>query len=145
MLFRTKYADLYSKRDNQEVMGDINVTPFIDVMLVLLVIFMISAPLLVGGVNINLPENSKAQAVDSQNPFSLTITKKGAIYHEDVKIPFSKIKKFLKNNILSKNTKIYIKGDRDISYGGVMKLIAEINEAGYKKVSLITDNSVKRN
>ena len=144
MLFRsTKYAKLYDARSTDEVMSNINVTPFIDVMLVLLVVFMISAPLLVNGVNINLPENGAAPVVDAKNPFALTITNQGKIFYDDRMIPFSQIKSFVKENVLSQNTRIYIRGDKDLSYGMVMKLIAEINKAGYGRVSLVTDNEAK--
>jgi len=140
MIFKTKYAALYERKSRNEVMGSINVTPFIDVMLVLLVVFMISAPLLVNGVNVNLPENAAAPAIDSQTPFTLTVNSNGAIYYEERKIPFSGIKKFVRENVLSKNTRIYIRGDKSISYGKVMKIIAEVNAAGYKKVSLVTES-----
>lgn len=143
MLFRTKYAQLYDHRPPQEVMDTINVTPFIDVMLVLLIVFMISTPLLVNGVDVNLPQNASAPAVDSPNPFTLTITKKGEIYYENSQIPFSKVRSFIKENLLSQNSKIYLRGDQDVSYGIIMKLIAEINSAGYRKVSLVTDNEAK--
>ena len=140
MLFRTKYARLYDHRSKEEVMSTINVTPFIDVMLVLLVVFMISAPLLVSGVNVNLPENSAAPVVDSQNPFTLTVTKSGKVYYEEEQIPIEKIKIFIKENLLSRSSRIYIRGDRNISYGVIMKVIAQINDAGYRKVSLVTDS-----
>ena len=143
MLFRTKYAKLYEARHSQDVMGEINVTPFIDVMLVLLVVFMISAPLLVNGVNINLPENSSAPAIDIDNPFTLTITDKGEVFYDEKEIDFKNIKSFVKENILSQNTRIYSRGDQGLGYGMIMRLIAEINSAGYRKVSLVTDNEAE--
>ena len=82
MIFKTKYSNLYSNRKKTSVMSDINVTPFVDVMLVLLVVFMISAPLLVHGVNVNLPKNSEAPAIDSSDPFTLTVNKKGKIFYK---------------------------------------------------------------
>lgn len=122
-------------------MSDINVTPFVDVMLVLLVIFMISAPLLVNGVKVNLPKNSSAPIVESNNPFSLTINNQGEIFYQKEQIPVEEIEGFLRGHLLSLNTKIYIRGDKDISYGVVMSVIAEINRAGYSKVSLVTNSS----
>ncbi|MBT4922000.1 MAG: ExbD/TolR family protein [Rickettsiales bacterium] len=119
-------------------MSDINVTPFVDVMLVLLVIFMISAPLLVHGVNVNLPKNSEAPAIDSNDPFTLTVNNKGQIFYQKKRVAFNNLHSFLKDNALSLNTKIYIKGDKKISYGEVMRVIAEINGAGYSKVALVT-------
>ena len=140
MIFKTKYSASYDRKPSNEVMGNINVTPFIDVMLVLLVVFMISAPLLVNGVNINLPQNSAAPAIDSQTPFTLTVTKEGKIFYDKEQIALSRLKSFVRKNILSQNTRIYIRGDKNISYGRVMKIIAEINSAGYKKVSLVTES-----
>ncbi|MBT4989054.1 MAG: protein TolR [Rickettsiales bacterium] len=119
-------------------MSDINVTPFVDVMLVLLVVFMISAPLLVHGVNVNLPKNSQAPAIDSNDPFTLTVNNKGKIFYKKKSVSLKKLHSFLKDNALSLNTKIYVKGDKKISYGQVMRVIAEINRAGYSKVALVT-------
>ena len=138
MIFKTKYSNLYSSRKTRNMMSEINVTPFVDVMLVLLVVFMISAPLLVHGINVNLPKNTESKAVDSTDPFTLTIDTKGNIYHNKQKIKLNKIVQYLKDNALSLNTKIFVKGDKKISYGAVMRLIAEINKAGYSKVALIT-------
>ncbi|MBL6785426.1 MAG: ExbD/TolR family protein [Rickettsiales bacterium] len=138
MIFKTKYSNLYSGRKTRKVMSEINVTPFVDVMLVLLVIFMISAPLLVHGVNVNLPKNSKAPPIDSSDPFTLTVTEQGKIFYKKKQISFNKLKSFLKDNALSLNTKIYVKGDKKISYGEVMRVIAEVNKAGYSKVALVT-------
>jgi biopolymer transport protein TolR len=138
MIFKTKYANLYSGRKARAVMSDINVTPFVDVMLVLLVVFMISAPLLVHGVNVNLPKNSQAPAIDSNDPFTLTVNNKGKIFYKKKSVSLKKLHSFLKDNALSLNTKIYVKGDKEISYGQVMRVIAEINRAGYSKVALVT-------
>ena len=138
MIFKTKYANLYSGRKARAVMSDINVTPFVDVMLVLLVVFMISAPLLVHGVNVNLPKNSQAPAIDSNDPFTLTVNNKGKIFYKKKSVSLKKLHSFLKDNALSLNTKIYVKGDKKISYGQVMRVIAEINRAGYSKVALVT-------
>jgi biopolymer transport protein TolR len=141
MIFKTKYSNLYSNRKKTSVMSDINVTPFVDVMLVLLVVFMISAPLLVHGVNVNLPKNSEAPAIDSSDPFTLTVNSKGRIFYKKKQIKFQKLASFLKDNALSLNTKIYVKGDKKIAYGEVMRVIAEINRAGYSKVALVTSKT----
>ena len=145
MSLKTKYFRLrdHSPSSDQAI-STINVTPFIDIMLVLLVVFMISAPLLVNGVNINLPENSSAPALDSQKPFILTVTKENKIYYEDKIIAFINLKEFVQENLLSKNTRIYVRGDQNLSYGAIMKVIAEINSIGYRKVSLVTDNELNK-
>lgn len=138
MIFKTKYSNLYSDRRERTVKSDINVTPFVDVMLVLLVVFMISAPLLVHGVKVSLPKNSEAPPIDSNDPFTLTVNSKGKIFYQKQEVAFNKLHSFLKDNALSLNTKIYIKGDKEIAYGEVMRVIAEINRAGYTKVALVT-------
>ena len=145
MSLKIKYFRLRDQNlSNHHVISTINVTPFIDIMLVLLVVFMISAPLLVNGVNINLPENSAAPALDLQKPFILTVTKDNKIYYEDRTIDFINLKEFVQENLLSKNTRIYVRGDQDLSYGAIMKVIAEINSVGYRKVSLVTDNELNK-
>jgi biopolymer transport protein TolR len=138
-----KYNRFYSNVKEQKVIGTINVTPFVDVMLVLLIIFMVSAPLLVTGVNVNLPSNAAAPAIDQQNPFSLAISANGKITHEEQIIELDDIESFVKANVLSKTTKILVKGDRNVDYGMVMKVISRINKAGYKKVALATESSDK--
>ncbi len=145
MSSRAKFSRFYQKNHNHEVIGTINVTPFVDVMLVLLIIFMISAPLLVNGVNINLPSNKAASAIDSPTPFTITLDSAGKIYHEDKQVRFSNLEKFIKENVLNRSARIYVRGDRDLSYGLVMKVISEINGAGYKKVSLVTENKTADN
>ena len=143
MIFKTKYSQLYDRKRNPDVISAINVTPFVDVMLVLLVIFMISAPLLVKGVNINLPENGSAPPLDSNNPFTLSISDEGKIYYEKKEILFIELQKFITSNLLSQNSRIYIRGDQSINYGRIMQVISAINEAGYKKVSLVTEPESK--
>lgn len=135
---RSVFKNQFAK---SRVVSEINVTPFVDVMLVLLVIFMISAPLLVHGVKVNLPKNSAAPIIDNAKPFSLTIDENGDIFYQKQLVKFSELGDFLRTNLLSLNAKIYLRGDRNISYGDVMHVIAEINKAGYTKVALVTNNS----
>jgi biopolymer transport protein TolR len=141
MIFKTKYSSLYDNRHENKVIETINVTPFIDVMLVLLVVFMISAPLLMGGVNVNLPDNDSAQDITAQNPFAITIDKNKNIFYEDKEISKNQIANFLQKNLLSKNTIIYLKADSALTYGYIMSIIKEFNKEGYNKVSLVTENS----
>lgn len=140
MIFRTKYSQSYENSKKQEVISAINVTPFVDVMLVLLVVFMITAPLLIKGVNINLPENSVAPPIENNNPFALSISDKGEIYFEEQQILFKDLKTFVSTNVLSKTTRIFIRGDKAINYGRVMNVISELNSIGYKKISLVTES-----
>jgi biopolymer transport protein TolR len=127
-----------------QVMSNINVTPFIDVMLVLLVIFMVSAPLLVNGLNVNLPDNNAAPALDVQKPFIITVTKDSKIFYQKKEVELADLGVFVTDNLLSKNSRIYVRGDQELSYGMVMKVISKVNKVGYKKVSLVTDNELSK-
>ena len=124
---------------NKKTISEINVTPFVDVMLVLLIIFMVTAPLLTSGIKINLPESSSVLKNEKKDPVTVSINSSGEIFIQKKK--FSKdqlIKKLtlLKKN--NKNLKIYIKGDKKLDYGRVMDLMNLINQSGFKKVALVT-------
>ena len=137
-----RLTDHYKPAD--QVISNINVTPFIDVMLVLLVIFMVSAPLLVNGLNVNLPDNNAAPALDAEKPFIITVTKDNKIFYQEQEVKFADLAIFVTDNLLSKNSRIYVRGDQELSYGTVMRVIAKINNVGYKKVSLVTDNELSK-
>ncbi len=129
-------------RKNQKfkkTMSDINVTPFVDVMLVLLIIFMVTAPLLTSGIKINLPESSAVLKNEKKDPVTVSINSKGEIFIQKKK--FSKEQLIKKLSVLKKNNKnlkIYIKGDKKLDYGKVMDLMNLINSSGFKKVALVT-------
>ena len=120
-------------------MSEINVTPFVDVMLVLLIIFMVTAPLLTSGIKINLPESSSVLKNEKKDPVTVSINSKGEIFIQKKK--FSKDQLINKLSLLKKNNqnlKIYIKGDKKLDYGKVMDLMNLINQSGFKKVALVT-------
>ena len=120
-------------------MSEINVTPFVDVMLVLLIIFMVTAPLLTSGIKINLPESSSVLKNEKKDPVTVSINSKGEIFIQKKK--FSKDQLINKLSLLKKNNqnlKIYIKGDKKLDYGKVMDLMNLINKSGFKKVALVT-------
>ncbi len=142
MIYKANYTSIADRRARRKVNAHINVTPFIDVVLVLLIVFMISAPLMVSGVNVSLPSNNSAKAISSETPFTLTVKNTGQIFFEDKNIKFSDVKDFVKKNVLSVNNRIYIRGDSNVSYGNIMKIIAEINSIGYNKVSLVTETDI---
>ena len=124
---------------NKRTMSEINVTPFVDVMLVLLIIFMVTAPLLTSGIKINLPESSSVLKNEKQDPVTVSINSKGEIFIQKKK--FSKDQLINKLSLLKKNNqnlKIYIKGDKKLDYGKVMDLMNLINQSGFKKVALVT-------
>ena len=120
-------------------MSDINVTPFVDVMLVLLIIFMVTAPLLSSGIKINLPESSSVLKNEKKDPVTVSLNSEGEIFIQKKRFTrqqlIQKLKLLKKNN---KNLKIYIKGDKKLDYGKVMDLMSLINSSGFTKVALVT-------
>ena len=126
-------------RSSKEPMSEINVTPFVDVMLVLLIIFMVTAPLLTTGVKVNLPESSSKVLSEKDKTVTVTINKKKEIFIQKKKLTQTEmIKKLFELKKQKKELKIYIKGDKDLNYGEIMKVMGNINKAGFKKVALVT-------
>ena len=119
--------------------SEINVTPFVDVMLVLLIIFMVTAPLLTAGIKINLPESASILKNEKNDPVTVSMNSKGEIYIQKKKIsPENLIKKLTALKGQNKDLKIYIKGDKNLNYGKIMDLMSFINKSGFKKVALVT-------
>ncbi len=120
--------------------SQINVTPLVDVMLVLLVIFMVTAPMLTVGVPVNLPKTSASQLNDQTEPLIVTINAKGEIYLQETLLDEqSLIKKLRLLTHKNKEAKIYVRADESISYGRVMETMGGISKAGFQKVSLIAE------
>ena len=126
-------------RSSKEPMSEINVTPFVDVMLVLLIIFMVTAPLLTAGIKINLPESSSILKNEKNKPVTVSINENNEIYLQkqivSKKELISKLTQLKKNN---ENLKIFLKGDKNLNYGDIMKLMSLMNKSGFKKVALVT-------
>ncbi|MBN66739.1 MAG: protein TolR [Rickettsiales bacterium] len=122
--------------------NEINVTPMVDVMLVLLIIFMITAPLLTAGVTVDLPDASAKPVPGNDEPLSVSVTKDGNIFIQETEVELADLGAKL-NAIVGekKDTRIFVRGDKAIDYGFVMQVIGRINEAGLLKVALITDGS----
>ena len=121
-------------------LAEINVTPMVDVMLVLLVIFMVAAPLLTVGVPINLPKSSAAQVTEPQQPLVVSINKDGETFIGDDKVIGDDLKTQLGQLAAQDPTRIvYVRGDRGIEYGTLMDLLGEVNSAGFAKVSLLAE------
>ena len=126
----------YKKRKS---ISEINVTPFVDVMLVLLIIFMVTAPLLTAGIKVNLPESTSILKNEKNDPITVTINSKGEIYLQKKKFTADGLIKKLKAlKSQNKDLKIYINGDKKLNYGKVMDLMSFINKSGFKKVALVT-------
>ena len=127
-------------RSSKEPMSEINVTPFVDVMLVLLIIFMVTAPLLTVGVQVDLPESAADSLPDEQEPLTVTINSKGEIFIQEHQIVFDKI--VAKILAISKNrtdTRIYVRGDKTINYGRVLEIMGMLSGSGFTKVALISE------
>jgi len=123
-------------------LAEINVTPFVDVMLVLLIVFMVTAPLLQVGVPVDLPRASAQQLPEDFEPLTVTIDQNGAIFIADTEVTFDKLIPQLTaiaENRRGDQTRIYVRGDRELSYGRIMEVMAAINRSGFTKVALVAD------
>ena len=124
---------------SRKSISEINVTPFVDVMLVLLIIFMVTAPLLTAGIKINLPESASVLKNEKNDPDTVSMNSKGEIYIQKKKISSDDlIKRLVALKGQNKDLKIYIKGDKNLNYGKIMDLMSFINKSGFKKVALVT-------
>jgi biopolymer transport protein TolR len=120
--------------------NDINITPFVDVMLVLLIIFMVAAPMMTTGVTVNLPKTKSSAVPGNDEPISITIKRDGTIYIQTTQTKLDSLGTKLQAILgEKKETRIFVRGDTSIDYGQVMKVIGEVNAAGYSKVALLTD------
>ena len=127
-------------RSSKEPMSEINVTPFVDVMLVLLIIFMVTAPLLTVGVQVDLPETSADTLPEESEPLTLTINSKGEVFIQETKIEFNNlIKKILAVSKNRTDTRIYVRGDKTINYGRVLEVMGKLSGSGFTKVALISE------
>ena len=123
-------------------MADINMTPFIDVMLVLLIIFMVAAPLLATGVPIDLPQTKAAALNVDQKPLSVAVDDKGAVFVMDQPVEMGQLADKLKELAKSGfDERIYVRGANQVNYGKIAEVMSIITTAGYKKVALVTDPS----
>ncbi|MFC1673341.1 protein TolR [Pseudomonadota bacterium] len=126
-------------------MADINVTPFVDVMLVLLVIFMVTAPLLTVGVQVDLPKTKAKAIAGSDEPLAISINKDGAIFVQDTAMELDAVVPRLQ--AISDNNpdvRIFVRGDANVDYGRVMEVMGILNASGFSKVALITQQAQQK-
>ena len=127
------------RNNKSKPFSEINVTPFVDVMLVLLIIFMVTAPLLTVGVQVDLPESNADSLQADNEPLELTISKDGSIFIQESEINIKElIPKLIAITDNRLDTKIYVRGDEIINYGKVMRVLGELSGSGFSKVALIT-------
>ena len=128
-----------SSRDNG-FMSDINVTPFVDVMLVLLIIFMVTAPMMMQGVDIDLPEATNESIGSEKEQLIITIDKENQVYINNFNVPVDflqeKLIKILEGRV---DSEVYLKADKDVSYGMVIQVMSLIKGAGIDKLGMVTD------
>jgi biopolymer transport protein TolR len=123
--------------------SEINVTPMVDVMLVLLVIFMVTAPMMTTGVTVDLPESNASPVAGNDEPISVGITAKGEVYIQKTPVDLKDLRtKMTAIAGAKKDTRIFVSGDRAVDYGRIMAVVGEINAAGFTKVALVTANTV---
>jgi biopolymer transport protein TolR len=139
------HSGAFGKRRHRRnpVMSEINVTPMVDVMLVLLIIFMVSAPLLTVGVPIDLPQ-TQASSLDAadKEPLAISVDDKGQVFLQNSQIPLEELVPKLKAIAEARgqgDERIYVRGDRTVDYGTVMKVMGRLNAAGFRKVALVTE------
>jgi len=126
--------------NNKSYMSDINVTPLVDVMLVLLIIFMVTAPMMMQGVEVNLPQTTTKSIKTQEEPLMLTVNKEKEIYIEKHRIDLesleTKIQKIFENR---KDKEILLRADKEVPYGFVIKVIAKVKQAGIDKLGMVTE------
>ena len=124
-------------------MAEINVTPFVDVMLVLLIVFMVAAPLLSVGVAVDLPETAAQPIQEQGEPLTVTVAADGVIYVEDTVVTIDDlVPRLTAIADAGYEQRIYIRGDQSRSYGDVVKVMGRINSAGFRQIGLLTDQEV---
>ncbi len=127
------------RRPRHQPMSEINVTPMVDVMLVLLIVFMVAAPLLTVGVPVDLPKTDASQMVGQDEPLVISVNAKGEVFLQETRIMLEQLVPRLQAITQNKkDTRIFVRGDRAIAYGQVMEVMGTVNLAGFTRVALVT-------
>ncbi|MFP4086102.1 MAG: protein TolR [Desulfobacteraceae bacterium] len=129
-----------SRKNHRQLMSDINVTPLVDVMLVLLIIFMVAAPMMIQGVDVNLPKTTTKNIKTQEEPLMLTVNKKKEIFLEDHPVDLAtlevKVAKIFENR---REKGVLLRADKDLPYGFVIQVIAGVKKAGIDKLGMVTE------
>lgn len=129
--------------NNDRFMSDINVTPFVDVMLVLLIIFMVTAPMMMQGVDVSLPETTAEPLETEKDHLIITVDKENLVYINDFKISVD----FLREKLMKilegrRDREVFLKADKDITYGTVVRVMSELKGAGVEKLGMVTEPEI---
>jgi biopolymer transport protein TolR len=131
---------MVSAGNEKKFMSDINVTPLVDVMLVLLIIFMVTAPMMMQGVEVNLPQTTAKSIKTREDPLILTINKKREIFLEDRRIGLNELENKMKSIFKYRRSKeLLLRADREVPYGFVIKVISGVKRAGIDKLGMVTE------
>jgi biopolymer transport protein TolR len=130
------------RRGRRTPMAEINVTPMVDVMLVLLIIFMVTAPLLASGVQVDVPESKAAPLEQNAPPINLSLNRQGQIFLDDVQTDPARLGPMLRARVAASHEaggpRLFLRADRALDYGSVNRVMGEINAAGIRKLSLVS-------
>jgi len=128
------------RRRRWQPMSEINVTPFVDVMLVLLIVFMVTAPLLTVGVPVDLPQVSARPVTDSGEPLEISVTAQGEVYIQETPVELDAlVPRLVAITESDFAARVHVRGDQTVSYGAVMQVMGRLNQAGFSRVALIVD------
>ncbi len=131
------------QHQRRSVMSEINVTPMVDVMLVLLIIFMVSAPLLTVGVPIDLPQSQAKSLDQDKEPLTVSVNNQGQVFLQNSEIPVdelvAKLQAIAEARGNGADERIYVRGDRKVDYGTVMRVMGRLSAAGFHRVALVTE------
>ncbi|HTU10411.1 MAG TPA: ExbD/TolR family protein [Allosphingosinicella sp.] len=133
------------RRGRRTPMAEINVTPMVDVMLVLLIIFMVAAPLLASGVQVDVPESKAAPLQQEAAPLNLSMNRQGQIFLDDVQVDPARLGALLRQRVAASREeggpRLFLRADRALDYGAVNRVMGEINAAGIRKLSLVSNSA----
>jgi biopolymer transport protein TolR len=130
------------KRGRRAVMSEINVTPFVDVMLVLLIVFMVSAPLLTVGVPLDLPQSQAKSLDQDREPLTISVNVQGQVFLQNSEVKFDELVTKLKAITDARggfDERIYVRGDKKVDYGTMTRVMGRLSAAGYHRLALVTE------
>lgn len=135
-----KQSSRSSRSRRHTSMSDINVTPFVDVMLVLLIVFMVTAPLMTVGISVDLPETEASSINEKTEPLTVSVNKEGKIYLQETEVDLETLApRLVAITGENQDTRIFVRGDQGINYGAIVQVMGSLNAAGFRKVALLAE------